>query len=148
MASSYKDTGIIVASVSGAVFIALCVGFVLLKGHLPFAFSRKTSVRVRDIEADLAYTCGEYEKYGELHIAPDKQPTVAALDIMTRMLMVAGLPQKALVSDSSSSSSAAVESNEAVQLPRLCFTRLDRESLNTLDSKGITVVAGVEVRVF
>jgi hypothetical protein len=148
MASSYNNTGIIVASVSGAVFIAICVGFVLLKGHLPFVFSRKTSSRVRDIEADLASTYGEYEKYGELYIAPDKQPPVAALDIMTRILMVAGLPQKARVSNSSSSSSAAVKSKEAAQLPRLYLTWPDRESLNTLDSKGVTVVAGVEVRVF
>jgi hypothetical protein len=64
------------------------------------------------------------------------------------MLMVAGLPQKARVSDFSSSSSAALKSKEAAQLPRLCLTWPDRESLNTLDSKGVTVVAGVEARVF
>jgi hypothetical protein len=147
MASSYNNTGIVVASVSGAVFIVLCVGFVLLKGRLPFTFSRKISSSGRDIEADLASTYGEYEKYGELYIAPGKQPTVAALDITTRILTVTCLPQKASVSDSSSSSSAAVESKEKVGPPRLFLTRPDRDSLNTLDSKGVPVVASVEAQV-
>jgi hypothetical protein len=148
MALSYNNTGIIVASVSGAIVVALCVAFVLLKGRLPFTFSPPTPSCVRDIEADLTSTYGEYEKYGELYIAPDKQPTVAALDIMTRMLLVIGLPQKARVSDSSSFSSAAVEYRKAVELPRLCLTRPDRDSLNTLGSNGVSLVAGAEAHVF
>jgi hypothetical protein len=122
--------------------------FRITQGSLALRVLPQDLIQSTGHQADLASTYGKYEKYGELYIAPDKQPTVAALDIMTRMLMVAGLPQKARVSDSSSSSSAAVKSKEAAQLPRLCLTWPDRESLNTLDSKGVTVVAGVEARVF
>jgi hypothetical protein len=144
MSSSHNQTNIIVAGISGAVVLALCIGIIMLKGRLPFTFSRYNLPCVRDIEIASSPTDGEYEKYGELYVAPDKQPTVAALDIMTRMLMVTGLPPKATVSDSSSSSVTAVEIEE---LPIICLTRPDCDSLNTLDSKGMPVGLGAEAQV-
>jgi hypothetical protein len=144
MSSSHTKTGIIVAGISSAVVIALCIGIIMLKGRLPFTFSPRNPPCARDIELASPQIHGEYEKYGELYVAPDKHPTVAALDIMTRMLIVTGLPPKATVSDSSSSSRAAVEAKE---LPRVCITRPDRDSLNTLDSRGMPVVAGAEAQV-
>jgi hypothetical protein len=44
-----------------------------------------------DIEAE----CGDFEKYGELYIAPDQRPTVAGLNIITQILMVTALPSRA-----------------------------------------------------
>jgi hypothetical protein len=143
MSSSHIKTGIIVAGISVVVVIALCIGIIMLRGRLPFTFSRYNLPYVLDIEIASPPTDGEYEKYGELYVAPDKQPTVAALDIMTRMLMVTGLPPKATVSDSSSSSVTAVEIEE---LPIICLTRPDCDSLNTLDSKGMPVGQGAEAQ--
>jgi hypothetical protein len=144
MSSSHTKIGIMVAGISGAVVIALCIGIIMLKGRLPFTFSRRNPPYVRDIGIASPPTDGEYEKYGELYIAPDKQPTVAALDIMTRMLIVTGLPPKATVSDSPTSSVTAVKTEE---LPIICLTRPDRDSLNTLGGKGMPVVAGAEAQV-
>jgi hypothetical protein len=142
MSSSHNQTNIVVAGISGAVVLALCIGIIMLKGRLPFKFSRHNPPCVRDIELGSPPTDDEYEKYGELYVAPDKQPTVAALDIMTRLLIVTGLPPKATTSDPPSSSVAAVETEE---MPRICLTRPDRDSLNTLDSKGVPVGAEAQV---
>jgi hypothetical protein len=144
MSSSHTKAGIIVAGISGAVVLALCIGIIMLKGRLPFTFSRRNPPYVRDIEIASSPTDGEYKKYGELYVAPDKQPTVAALEIMTRILIVTGLPPKATVSDSSSSSRTVVE---AKALPRICLTRPDRDSLDTLDSRGMPVGLGAEAQV-
>jgi hypothetical protein len=142
MSTSHNQTNIIVAGISGAVVLALCIGIIMLKGCLPSTFSRHNPPCMRDIELGSPPTDGEYEKYGELYVAPDKQPTVAALDIMTRMLIVTGLPPKATTSDSSSSLVTAVETEE---MPRICLTRPDCDSLNTLDDKGVPV--GTEAQV-
>jgi hypothetical protein len=144
MSSTHTQTGIIVAGISGAIVLVLCVVVTMLKGRLPFTFSPRNPPCARDIELASPQIHGEYEKYGELYVAPDKQPTVAALDIMTRILIVTGLPPKATVSDSSSSSRTVVEAKE---LPRICLTRPDRDSLDTLDSRGMPVVVGAEAQV-
>jgi hypothetical protein len=98
MTFEHNQIGILVASISGALVAAVCVAIIAFKGNLPFTFSCcNPSSADRDIEENHERTSirtsksGEYETYSELYVAPDKQPTIAALDIMTRMLMVTGL---------------------------------------------------------
>jgi hypothetical protein len=124
-----------------------------LKGNLPFTYSRRTPRSTeQDIEAHRAgtsirtSTSGEYEQYGELFISPDRQPTVVALDVMTRMLVVTGLPATASVPNPSRLSLCLNEAPVAAELPRICLTGPDRDSLNTLDTVDIPVVTVAKAR--
>jgi hypothetical protein len=111
MPVSYTQTGIIGASIAGCVLFSMLVLLIYLRGRVPFTFSRSnppsatpslTSQAIRrgffarmqsDCSSDLVE--GEYEKYGELYVAPNQQPTVMAFDIMMRCLLVTGLPGRA-----------------------------------------------------
>jgi hypothetical protein len=89
MLSTTNQTGAIVAGIASATIIIVCICIIVFQGNLPFTFScRKTPTSIYDAEEeDLEFTDSLYEKYGGLYVGPDKQPTVAALDIMTRMLI-------------------------------------------------------------
>tara|TARA_R110002003_G_scaffold58_18_gene5231 strand:- start:8264 stop:8908 length:645 start_codon:yes stop_codon:yes gene_type:complete len=111
MAVSYTQTGIIGASIAGLVLFSMLVLLIYLRGRVPFTFSRSnspsatpspTSQAIRrvilariqsDSSSDLVE--GEYEKYGELYVAPNQRPTVMAFDIMMRCLLVTGLSGRA-----------------------------------------------------
>jgi hypothetical protein len=111
MAVSYTQTGIIGASIAGLVLSSMLVLLIYLRGRVPFTFSRSnspsatpspTSQAIRrgilariqsDSSSDLVE--GEYEKYGELYVAPNQRPTVMAFDIMMHCLLVTGLSGRA-----------------------------------------------------
>jgi hypothetical protein len=81
---------------------------------------------------------GEYEKYGELYIAPNKQPTIAGLEIITKMLMVTGLPGRAKMADPSQDSSHFAE-------PTKSTTPKGPEQGNV---NNISVIAGTEAQIY
>ncbi|KAH7084112.1 hypothetical protein FB567DRAFT_550144 [Paraphoma chrysanthemicola] len=135
---------IIIASLSAFIILAILLTLILLRGRVPFTFSRSnppsalpmhtpraknphhrtwrtwpTSISLtlssfgggekestenrenregskgsEDVEVE-----GEYEKYGDLYVPPDKQPTILALDIIMRCLLATGLPGRARVGD-------------------------------------------------
>jgi hypothetical protein len=151
MSSVHNQTGIIIASISAAVVVGVCIGTVIFQGRLPIIRKTPPSVE-QEIEAHREGTHirmtprGEYEKYGELYIAADRQPTVAALDIITRILVAIGLPSKARVPGASRLSPSLKLSSEVVELPRFCLTVPDRESLKTLNTVDIPLVAVPKVR--
>ncbi|KAH7071829.1 hypothetical protein BKA63DRAFT_492500 [Paraphoma chrysanthemicola] len=132
MSLSHIQTNILVASLSGSIIVVVFITLVLLRGRVPFTFSRSnppsthptptppakkpphrgwlawlqnnpvTSSTLTSAEKDSTDDTSEdtddgevegaYEKYGELYVPPNKQPTVIALDIIMRCLLATGLP--------------------------------------------------------
>ncbi|KAF1913094.1 hypothetical protein BDU57DRAFT_581590 [Ampelomyces quisqualis] len=122
MSSATKQTVIIVISIAAAIIITVCICIIIFKGSLPFTFSRRQTPTSRfdaanDLEQDL--TEGVYKNYGKLYVAPDKQPTVAALDIMTRILICPCLPGSAKI---------AMSEKRTGTLPHVSVQRLDLKS--------------------
>ncbi|KAH3911911.1 hypothetical protein HBI56_137530 [Parastagonospora nodorum] len=98
MGLATRQTGIIIASISGVVISLVIINALVFRRNLPFTFSRRrpapmhTDIEMQRISTDAKSTQGEYEQYGELFIAPNKRPTHVAIDIISRVAMAHGLP--------------------------------------------------------
>lgn len=98
MVLTSSQTGIIIPAISGVVISLVIISALVFGCNLPFTFSHRkpaparTDIEVQRISTDAESTEGEYEQYGELFIAPNKQPTHAAIDIISRVAMAHGLP--------------------------------------------------------
>jgi hypothetical protein len=110
MGLTHTQAGIIAASISATFIGLICASLLYWDQNLPFTFSRRnppcTDIQMRDLEAQRRAITpkpksespvaveGEYAQYGVLFIAPDKKPTLAAFDIITRIAMSIGLPAR------------------------------------------------------
>ncbi|KAF2034207.1 hypothetical protein EK21DRAFT_85647 [Setomelanomma holmii] len=124
MPLTHTQTGIIGASIASFIALSMLILLLFLRGRVPFTFSRSnpssnsplpTSTKQSfsrgilarkqsDSSSDMIE--GEYEKYGELYVAPNQRPTVMALDIMMRSLLVTGLSGRAKKNDEPQSDGA------------------------------------------
>jgi len=109
MVLTSSQIGIIITSISGAVISLVIISIIVFGRNLPFTFSRRkptpvlTDIEMQRISTDAESTEGEYEQYGELFIAPNKQPTHVAIDIISRFAMAHGLPGPAKLTSLSGS---------------------------------------------
>jgi hypothetical protein len=98
MGLATSQTGIIIASISSVFISLVIISALVFRRSLPFTFSRRkpapvqTDIKMQRVSTDAESTHGEYEQYGELFIEPNKQPTHVAIDIISRVAMVHGLP--------------------------------------------------------
>ncbi|CAO2653813.1 Nn.00g032240.m01.CDS01 [Neocucurbitaria sp. VM-36] len=113
--------GAVILGCAGAVIAIALIIIVVIRDCTCSSFSRHRSCRPpkRDVEAqsENSEVSDEYEKYGELVIQPDRQPTRMGLDIITRTLMGIGLPPN--TTHTSSSSSVPVSWGPVESPPRL-----------------------------
>ncbi|KAJ4364729.1 hypothetical protein N0V83_009326 [Neocucurbitaria cava] len=92
-----------------------CVGVVVGLALITIVITRDRNFSLRSIHSALSRPPDdiesqpdeEFEKYGELVIPPDRQPTHAGLDIITRVLLGIGLPGGATHSSSRTSGTNA-----------------------------------------
>jgi hypothetical protein len=88
---SYQ-TGIVAVGISMAIFAVTSIIIVAIKN---LSYFRSLRNRFQSADIDIEAESGDLEKYGELYIAPDQQPTVAGLNIITQILMVTALSSRA-----------------------------------------------------
>jgi hypothetical protein len=92
MGWTFYQTGIVAVGISMAIVAVTIIIIVLMKD---LSYFRSLRNRFQSADIDIEAECGDFEKYGELYIAPDQRPTVAGLNIITQILMVNALPSRA-----------------------------------------------------
>jgi hypothetical protein len=155
MVLSHNQVGLAVSLSAAIVIGVICITLVVLKDRLPFTFSRRnpsstntdiplenlrqrTSVFSRSSATLVPSITGEYTQYGELFVAPTQQPTALAIDIMTRMLLVTGLPSKATLSSAAVSRPQTGSSPYATSSSLEAGTTFSSLSLNLTRSTSCT----------
>jgi hypothetical protein len=92
MGWTFYQTGIVAVGISMATVAVTLIIIVAVKD---LSYFRSLRSRFQSADIDIEAECGDFEKYGELYIAPDQRPTVAGLNIITQILMVTALPSRA-----------------------------------------------------
>jgi hypothetical protein len=92
MSWTFYQTGIVAIGISMAIVAVTIIIIVAVKD---LSYFRSLRNRFQSADIDIEAECGDFEKYGELYIAPDQRPTVAGLNIITQILMVTALPSRA-----------------------------------------------------
>lgn len=178
MGLTYTQGGILGASISAGTIVIICITLFVWRTNLPFTFSRRnppcTDLEMQKLDAEVQYRvnnlnrnsmlssksiAGEYTQYGELFVPPDKRCMDMALDIMTRMLMVTGLPGKASpiaapasrpVSQAAERSYAMGSAMESGGAPRLSVNLGSRTSLCSAmfpALENVPALAGAELQI-
>lgn len=176
MGLTHAQVGWLAFGVSAGVIAILCVTIVAWGQSLPFTFTRlkppsadlekqeidaETTILIASLHSYLSGESveGEYEQYGELYVSLDKRPTIMGIDIMTRMLMVTGLPPKAVpagrpLSQASSVASGPCSATSVVaygSAPHLSVdfgSRIDPNASLSSAFDKMPVVAGSESQLY